>query len=132
MDVGEVLRGILGLVQKHKIRIGANYATLVVNVLCIESMAKKLVPTYNVLDAAKPLLSAYRRLCVYHPESRFRKTLFKAWMPVAKAMKGRNDRRFFRNLKGVVKDGRRRRRRIVMVAGAIAAGLAANLVFSSK
>ena len=126
VDVGEVLRGVLGLVQKHKIRIGANYATLVVNVLCIESMAKKLVPTYNVLDAAKPLLGAYRRLCVNHPESGVRKALFKLYMPFAKAIKSRNDRHFFKELRGEKVRGRQRR--VIILAGALAAGLVANLI----
>lgn len=75
-----------------------------------------------------------RRLCVYHPESKFRKGLFRAWMPVAKAIKGRNDRKFFRDLKaggGGLKGGRKWRRRVAMLAGAISAGLAANLVLGS-
>ena len=32
------------------------------NVLCLEGMAGVLLPTYNVLDAARPLLSTHRRL----------------------------------------------------------------------
>ena len=63
VDVGEVLRGVLNLIRIHKIRIDANYATLVVNALCVTSMAFKLVPEYNVLDASKPLFKAYNRLC---------------------------------------------------------------------
>ncbi len=62
VDVGEVLRGVLGIIKSHQVRIGANYATLVINALCIESMAKRVCPTYNVLDAAKPLLSSHRAL----------------------------------------------------------------------
>ena len=57
-----VLRGILGLVRKHRVSIDANYMTLVMNVLCLESMALTLLPGYNVLDAAKPLLVAHKRL----------------------------------------------------------------------
>eukprot|EP00519_Triparma_laevis_P001100 CAMPEP_0182514650 /NCGR_PEP_ID=MMETSP1321-20130603/36217_1 /TAXON_ID=91990 /ORGANISM="Bolidomonas sp., Strain RCC1657" /LENGTH=637 /DNA_ID=CAMNT_0024721895 /DNA_START=84 /DNA_END=1994 /DNA_ORIENTATION=+ len=116
VDVGAVLRGVLSLVQKHKIRISANYATLVVNVLCIESMAKKLVPTYNVLDAAMPLLAAYRRICVYHPKSKLRKAVFKAWMPFAKLIKGRNDRRFFRKLRGEDNGKRRLKNAVKLIA----------------
>ena len=61
-DVGEVLRGVLGIIKNHRVRIDANYATLVVNALCIEGLAKRVCPAYNVLDAAKPLLSSYRAL----------------------------------------------------------------------
>jgi predicted unusual protein kinase regulating ubiquinone biosynthesis (AarF/ABC1/UbiB family) len=31
VDVGHVLRGVLGLVRKHRVRIDANFATLVRN-----------------------------------------------------------------------------------------------------
>jgi hypothetical protein len=59
VDVGDVLRGILGLIRKHHVRIDANYATLVVNCLCIQSLALQVCPGYNVLDAGEPLLSSY-------------------------------------------------------------------------
>ena len=138
VDVGEVLRGVLNLVRKHQIRISANYATLVVNVLCIESMAKKLVPDYNVLDAGKPLLSSYRRLLCYKPKSRTRRLIFKLWMPVAHMIKARNDKRFFKMLHdrmGVEWRGERRRRRRrrlkKIVGGAIAAGLTVSLGIES-
>ena len=61
VDVGEVLRRVLSLIRIHHVRIDANYATLVVNVLCVESLARRVCPSYNVLDAAKPLLQTYRR-----------------------------------------------------------------------
>lgn len=67
VDVGEVLRGILGLVRKHQLRVDANFATLVVNVLCLESLGRSCLPEYNVLDAARPLLETYRKLC-YKPD----------------------------------------------------------------
>ena len=63
MDFGEALRGVLNLIRIHKVRIDANYATLVVNALCLHSMAYKLAPEYNVLDASKPFFDAYSRLC---------------------------------------------------------------------
>ena len=63
VSAGEVLRGVLGLIRKHKVRIDANYATLVVNCLCIEGLAQRVCPAYNLVDAAKPLLQAYQSLC---------------------------------------------------------------------
>jgi len=131
VDVGEVLRGVLNLVRKHQIRINANYATLVVNVLCIESMAKKLVPDYNVLDAGKPLLSSYRRLLSFKPKSRSRRFIFKVWMPVAHFIKARNDRIFFRKLHNEMgvewKGGGRRRRLRKLIGSSLAAGLTVSL-----
>ena len=62
VDFGNVLRGILGIIKKHKIQMGANYATLVVNALCMDSLAKRVCPSYNLLDASKPLLRAHHLL----------------------------------------------------------------------
>ena len=59
---GDVLRGVLNLVRKHRVALDANYMTLVMNVLCLEGMAGALLPDYNVLDAARPLLTAQKVL----------------------------------------------------------------------
>lgn len=56
VDLGSALRGILNLVRIHQITIDANYATLVMNALCLDGMSSSLLPTYNILDGAKPLL----------------------------------------------------------------------------
>ena len=42
--------------------MGANYATLVVNALCMDGLAKRVCPSYNLLDASKPMLKAHRVL----------------------------------------------------------------------
>ena len=62
VQFGEVLRGVLNLVRRHRVALDANYMTLVMNVLCLEGMAGALLPDYNVLDAARPLLATHRRL----------------------------------------------------------------------
>lgn len=101
IDVGLVLRGILGLIRKHHVRIDANYATLVVNVLCIESLARNVCPSYNVLDAAKPLLRTYRRLCynkdgIYKPNAS-KSGRVRAWMGLMYYIKRFRDSVFFKN-----------------------------------
>ncbi len=63
VDIGVLLREILQLIRLHRVRIAANYATLVINVLCIESLANRVAPDYNLLDAAKPLLESYDNIC---------------------------------------------------------------------
>jgi aarF domain-containing kinase len=63
VDVGHVLRGVLGLIRDHHVRIDPNYATLVINALCVESLARRVCPIYNILDAARPMLEVYRRIC---------------------------------------------------------------------
>ena len=108
VDVGEVLRGVLLLVRKHHVRIDANYATLVVNALCIEGLAKRVCPTYNVLDAAKPLLKSHRRLFRTFLTSKrknmcrhtraVRKTIMKTTTPLLFTIKNNFDTNFFRNL----------------------------------
>ena len=52
------MRGVLGLIREHRVSIGVNYATLFVNALALDGMAAVLYPTYNVLDAARPLLTS--------------------------------------------------------------------------
>jgi len=80
---GEVLRGVLGLVRQHRVAIDANYMTLVTNVLVLEGMAGVLDPSYNVLDAARPLLFAHRTM----PGP-----LFRALLPLVSAAKNLQDR----------------------------------------
>lgn len=61
VDFGQVLRSVLQLVRQYKVTIEANYATLVMNALCLDGLAKNLLPTYNILDGAKLLLRLNRR-----------------------------------------------------------------------
>jgi aarF domain-containing kinase len=89
VDFGEVLRGVLSLVRTHQVTLEANYMTLVMNVLCLEGMARQLLPEYNVLDAARPLLAAHRWLPRW---------AFKALMPLIRRLKGLRDRRWLRKL----------------------------------
>eukprot|EP00557_Chaetoceros_sp_GSL56_P012303 CAMPEP_0176478290 /NCGR_PEP_ID=MMETSP0200_2-20121128/1107_1 /TAXON_ID=947934 /ORGANISM="Chaetoceros sp., Strain GSL56" /LENGTH=700 /DNA_ID=CAMNT_0017874217 /DNA_START=262 /DNA_END=2364 /DNA_ORIENTATION=- len=99
VDVGEVLRGVLGIIKNHHVRIDANYATLVVNALCIEGMAKRVCPSYNVLDAAKPLLSAYRSLPIYKSKSQALKKLVMNFVtPILYSQKNAFDKTFFNKL----------------------------------
>jgi aarF domain-containing kinase len=100
VDVGHVLRGILGLIRKHQVRIDANFATLVVNCLCVESLARRVCPEYRILDAGRPLLETYRRMCYTgdgtpKPNARNSK-LFKALLSAMYLKKSRNDDEFFR------------------------------------
>jgi predicted unusual protein kinase regulating ubiquinone biosynthesis (AarF/ABC1/UbiB family) len=100
VDVGNVLRGILGLIRKHQVRIDANFATLVVNCLCVESLAHRVCPEYRILDAGRPLLETYRRMCYTgdgtpKPNARNSK-LFKALLSAMYLKKSRNDDQFFR------------------------------------
>jgi aarF domain-containing kinase len=73
-----VLRGALALVRTHSVRIDVNYATLMMNVLCLDGLARDLLPEYNVLDGAKPLLQAYK-VCSAGPA----KLLLRAVLPLA-------------------------------------------------
>jgi len=105
VDVGYVLRGVLGLVRKYRVRIDANYATLVVNALCIESLARRVCPNYNVLDSAQPLLQKFRKLCIDRDgnprEEVTRKSgiLMKLWLSILYWQKNKIDSKFFREQK---------------------------------
>ena len=73
---------MLSLVRTHRVTLEANYMTLVMNVLCLEGMAGALLPSYNVLDAAQPLLQAHRRMP---------RPLFRLAMPSIRRIKGLRD-----------------------------------------
>lgn len=95
VDVGYVLRGILGLIRQHRVRIDANFATLVINALCIESLARRVCPSYNVLDAAKPLLRGYRQSYLRNHGSAKSSRLFNIRMAANALKKEIDDRIFF-------------------------------------
>lgn len=103
VDVGHVLRGVLGLIRDHHVRIDSNYATLVVNVLCIESLARRVCPSYNILDASKPMLQTYRKLCFEEDgvtpkrNQRLIKRA-KSLMPLMHSKKERGDEAFFKKI----------------------------------
>ena len=99
VDVGHDLRGVLGLIRDHKVRIDANFATLTVNCLCVESLARRLFPNYNVLDAARPLLQGYRKMCYNEdgtPKENARQSpAVKLWLSAMYAKKNFHDNVFF-------------------------------------
>jgi len=104
VDVGEVLRGVLGVIRDHHVRIDANYATLVINALCIESLARRVCPTYNVLDASRPLLQKYRKICYeedgYTPRDNemYQKNIKKMMALILNREKKGRDAAFFKNI----------------------------------
>ena len=101
VNLGETLRGILHLVRLNKITIDANYATLVMNALCLDSLAASLSPTYNIIDGAKPLLR-FHRVCKRIPGARF---ILKAVIPIARWLKRQSDRIFLFQLQKKIKAG---------------------------
>lgn len=40
VDVGNILRGVLTCVRQHSVRVDVEYATLILNILCLDSMGK--------------------------------------------------------------------------------------------
>jgi predicted unusual protein kinase regulating ubiquinone biosynthesis (AarF/ABC1/UbiB family) len=97
VDVGHVLRGILSLIRKHRVRIDANFATLVINCLCIESLARRVCPSYNVLDAGRPLLQGYRRFVDQRNRARpIASPWFRFRMSINALKKDLDDQLFFR------------------------------------
>ena len=79
----------------NKIVIDANYATLVMNVLCIDGLAKSILPSYNLLDNAKPFLKAHRRF----KNIPGKKLFWNFVIPVARWLKQRKDDHFLVELK---------------------------------
>jgi len=99
VNVGDILRGVLGLVRKYHVRIDANYATLVVNALCMDGLASRACPEYNLLDAAKPLLQAHRHYISHGSSSKMSKVMMKVFSPLLYNKKAKFDNDFFQALK---------------------------------
>lgn len=93
VKIGDVLKHILTLVRIHRITIEANYATLVMNALCLDSLASNLMPSYNVLDGAQSLLTFHRFARRFLSVEMFRKIA-----PIASAVKVFGDAIFARKL----------------------------------
>ena len=102
VDVGNILRGVLGLIREHHVRIDPNFATLVINALCVESLARRVCPSYNVLDAARPLLETYRNMCYeedgFTPKSKetYHKRIKRIMPMLLNGKKRSEDRAFFK------------------------------------
>lgn len=73
VDVGFVLRGVLELLREHRVAVDANFATLVINVLCVDGLGQEACPSYNALDAAQPLLRGWRAAKKRNPHRNPRK-----------------------------------------------------------
>jgi len=91
IELAGVLRGVLGLVREYSVRIDVNYATLIMNALCLDGLAKALLPDYNVMDAAAPLLRAYGRWGVVTTSGVGKSVLNRLALPLAMVRKRRHD-----------------------------------------
>lgn len=103
VNIGQVLQGILQLVRVHRITIEANYATLVMNALCLDSLAGNLIPSYNILDGAKHLLVFHRSLRRFLGLRFFRRLV-----PLATTIKSIEDSFFYWRVKRLSSDYRNR------------------------
>lgn len=56
LRMGDVLSDMLSLVRKHHMNIQGDFATLLVNMVVLEGLAKELDPKVNIVGAAGPYL----------------------------------------------------------------------------
>ena len=98
VDIGVVLREVLARVREFHVRVDVNYATLLINLLCLEGIAGALLPSYNILDRAAPLLAPH--------SNRIVRPVFRRVFPLLLALKRRGEGALFRALKraGRLKD----------------------------
>merc|ERR1711990_923482 len=61
-DLSEVMRAMMVFIQRHRVSIEGNYMTMVVNVMCLEGIARGCDPTYNLLEMARPCLVAHEKV----------------------------------------------------------------------
>ena len=69
--------------------MNSNYATLIMNAMCLDGLAQSLLPTYNIMDGAK-LFFRFHRSCV----KRGCLPMVKFFVPLARRIKARADKRF--------------------------------------
>lgn len=91
VDIGVVLREVLARVRQFHVRVDVNYATLLINLLCLESIAGALLPSYNILDRAAPLLAPH--------SNRLIRPAFRRLFPLLLALKRRGEAALFRAMK---------------------------------
>lgn len=91
VDIGVVLRETLARVREFHVRVDVNYATLLINLLCLEGIAGALLPSYNILDRAAPLLAPHANRLV--------RPAFRRLFPLLLALKRRGEGALFRALK---------------------------------
>lgn len=99
IQLGQVLQVVLTHLRHHQISIAANYATLVINALCLEGMARALVPSYNVMDGAETLLTAHGILTRRVRHKPLRRWIIRRALPVARMFKRMRDRAVLRKLR---------------------------------
>lgn len=109
ISLARVLRGVLKLVRENAVRIDVNYATLVMNALCLDGLANALLPSYNVLDAAAPLLLTHRRWA--GAGRRGGRWLMKQFLKISRWRKERHDAAVGRKVSSLGQEGRIRGRR---------------------
>lgn len=88
VSIGDVLRDVLRIVREYGLRVDVNYATLVINLLCIEGIATALDPSYNLLDRAQPLLWPHSQRAI--------RPMYKKVFPFLLSMKRRGDRIWYK------------------------------------
>ncbi len=91
VDIGVVLRETLARVRQFHVRVDVNYATLLINLLCLEGIVASLLPSYNILDRAAPLLAPH--------SNRFVRPVFRRLFPLLLALKRRGEGALFRALR---------------------------------
>lgn len=96
VSIGQVLRGVLNIVRIHRVSIDANYATLVMNSLCLDGLAQSLYPQYNILDNAKPLLRLSRLSKKLLKNRKLSSLVSKLFLPLAQWLKMRGDKKFLK------------------------------------
>jgi len=99
IDLASVLRGVLALVRENGVRVDVNYATLIMNALCLDGLAKALLPDYNVMDAAAPLLRAYGQWGGLATSGVGSTVLKRLALPLAMGRKRRHDSTVSRNIR---------------------------------
>jgi len=56
----KVLEGIMTIIREHEINIDSDVGNLIINLICIDSVAKAMDPEYNIFDRVMPYLTVHQ------------------------------------------------------------------------
>ena len=56
MDLGLIFKGMLDILNRNKLNIEGHFATLLTNMMILESIGRKLDPNLNIVSKASPFI----------------------------------------------------------------------------
>jgi ubiquinone biosynthesis protein len=56
IQIGELILSLMNLLNEHRLRIRSDFALMSRAILALEGLGKELVPNFNLIEEARPLI----------------------------------------------------------------------------